>query len=128
MTLRSNTAFVERELPDLVSREIQVCKDIITSAEKILRECCSQESDLADQASNEEVCAEARRQKERAGKFLRELQGREEEIKEGSFDGCCEDCGVEIGKERLRAQLVTHHCVSCKEQKEMRGTQYAVAV
>lgn len=124
----SSNAFLGRELPALVSHQIQVCKEIIESAQKTLEECRGQEADLVDQASNEEVCAEARRQKERAEKFLRELRGREKEIEEGTFDGCCEDCGVEIGKERLRTQLVTHHCVSCKECKEVRGVQYAVAV
>ena len=48
---------------------------------------------------------------------LRDIEGAEARMREGTY-GDCEDCGGEIGFERLLAQPTAIRCVLCQDQYE----------
>ncbi len=48
---------------------------------------------------------------------LTRMEEAERKLKEGSY-GICEDCGEEIGEERLRVQPYAIRCVPCQEKVE----------
>lgn len=50
-------------------------------------------------------------------KALREVEAAQERIREGVY-GCCEDCGVEIPYERLRAYPSARRCIADQERYE----------
>lgn len=62
-------------------------------------------------ADTELVVADTRRQELTR---MEEAMGR---LAEGSY-GVCEECGVDIGEERLRAVPYATHCISCQTRQE----------
>src|SRR5579885_3424987 len=54
--------------------------------------------------------------------FLAKIEEAVARIDEGTY-GRCEECGNEIGIERLKARPVTTFCISCKSAQEARERQ-----
>ncbi|HUA34969.1 MAG TPA: RNA polymerase-binding protein DksA [Candidatus Binataceae bacterium] len=59
------------------------------------------------------------RMRDRERKLLGKIDEAFERLEEGSY-GKCEECGNEIGIERLKARPVTTLCISCKSAQEAR--------
>ncbi|OGP81456.1 MAG: RNA polymerase-binding protein DksA [Deltaproteobacteria bacterium RBG_13_65_10] len=55
--------------------------------------------------------------RERERKLLKKIQEALSRLDDGSF-GVCEECGEDIGAERLRARPVTTLCIACKTRLE----------
>ena len=59
------------------------------------------------------------RMRDRERKLLGKIDEAFERLDDGSY-GRCEECGNEIGIERLKARPVTTLCISCKSAQEAR--------
>jgi DnaK suppressor protein len=55
--------------------------------------------------------------RDRERKLLNKIQEALARLEDGSF-GICEECGEEIGVERLRVRPVTTLCIDCKKRLE----------
>ncbi|MBL4824850.1 MAG: RNA polymerase-binding protein DksA [SAR324 cluster bacterium] len=73
--------------------------------------------DPNDRASLETEHINNLRIRDRERKLLGKVEEALERVENKTF-GYCEECGVEIGKERLLIRPVTTFCVSCKESLE----------
>ena len=79
-------------------------------------------ADPADRATLESDRNFLLRLRDRERKLLGKIEEAFERIEEGSY-GRCEECGGEIGIERLKARPVTTFCISCKSAQEARERQ-----
>lgn len=55
--------------------------------------------------------------RDRERKLINKIEEALQRIEEGVY-GVCEDCGEEIGVERLKARPVTTLCIQCKAEQE----------
>ena len=79
-------------------------------------------ADPTDRASLESDRNFLLRMKDRERKLLAKIDEAFARIEDGSY-GRCEECGLEIGLERLKARPVTTLCISCKSSQEARERQ-----
>jgi DnaK suppressor protein len=75
--------------------------------------------DPTDRASLESDRALILRMRDRERKLLAKIDGAVKRLDTGSY-GRCEECGDEIGLERLKARPVTTLCIACKSDQEAR--------
>ena len=73
--------------------------------------------DPNDRAAMETEHITVLRIRDRERKLLGKIEEALERIEDGSF-GSCEECGEDIGVERLKIRPVTTYCISCKEVQE----------
>ena len=73
--------------------------------------------DPTDRASLEDNRNLLLRIRDRERKLISKIDEALGRIEDGSY-GKCEECGAEIGLERLRARLVTTLCIDCKSLQE----------
>ena len=73
--------------------------------------------DPTDRASLEDNRNLTLRIRDRERKLISKIDEALGRIEDGSY-GRCEECGGEIGVERLRARPVTTLCIACKSQQE----------
>ena len=71
----------------------------------------------ADRAALESDRNATLRIRDRERKLINKIDEALERIEAGGF-GVCEECGDEIGVERLRARPVTTLCIQCKAEQE----------
>ena len=71
----------------------------------------------ADRAALESDRNATLRIRDRERKLISKIDEALGRIEDGSY-GKCEECGGEIGVERLRARPVTTLCINCKSQQE----------
>lgn len=57
--------------------------------------------------------------RDRERKLITKIDEALDRIADGTF-GVCEECGEQIGAERLRARPVTTLCIECKNEQERR--------
>jgi DnaK suppressor protein len=75
--------------------------------------------DPTDRASLESDRALILRMRDRDRKLLTKIDKAVNRLDTGTY-GRCEECGDEIGLERLRARPVTTLCIACKSDQEAR--------
>jgi len=80
--------------------------------------------DEVDLASTEAGQSLNLRLRDRERVLLKKIDETLKKIEDGTF-GICEECGEEIGIERLKARPVTDLCVRCKEEQEKREKLFA---
>ena len=73
--------------------------------------------DLIDQASSETDSTLALRIRERDSRLIGKIKDALARLQDGSF-GICEECGMRISEERLKARPVATLCIRCKEKQE----------
>lgn len=78
--------------------------------------------DETDRATNEEGFGLELRTRDRESRLLRKIDRSLEMLSQGHY-GYCEECGEEIGVERLQARLTATLCIDCKGMAEMRERQ-----
>lgn len=71
----------------------------------------------ADRAALESDRNATLRIRDRERKLINKIEEALQRIEEGAY-GICEECGDEIGVERLRARPVTTLCIQCKAEQE----------
>lgn len=76
-------------------------------------------ADPTDRASLESDRNFLLRMRDRERKLLGKIDEAFARIDDGSY-GRCEECGGEIGLERLKARPVTTLCIECKSEQEAR--------
>lgn len=79
-------------------------------------------ADPADRALLESDRSFLLRMRDRERKLLAKINEAFARIDEGTY-GRCEECGLEIGLERLKARPVTTLCIACKSTQEERERQ-----
>ena len=79
-------------------------------------------ADPTDRASLESDRIFLLRMKDRERKLLSKIDEAFARLGDGSY-GRCEECGGEIGVERLKARPVTTLCIECKSEQEERERQ-----
>jgi RNA polymerase-binding transcription factor len=101
-------------------------REILEEAERALgalntkaEEACA---DPSDRASLESDRAFLLRLRDRERKLLSKIDEAVARIEDGSY-GLCEECGDQIGIERLKARPVTTLCIGCKSAQEARERQ-----
>jgi RNA polymerase-binding transcription factor len=116
----------QREL-DLFHRLLEERKrDILLEAERALGAMNSGPdetyADPNDRASLESDRNFLLRMRDRERKLLTKIDEAFARIEDGSY-GRCQECGSDIGIERLRARPVTTLCITCKSAQEVRERQ-----
>jgi len=98
-------------------------RDILSEAERALgsmnQKTGEAYADPTDRASLESDRNLLLRMRDRERKLLSKIDEAFERIDSGSY-GRCEECGEEIGLERLKARPVTTLCIACKSAQEAR--------
>jgi DnaK suppressor protein len=97
-------------------------RDILSEAERAVGEIHGTEETLADPTDRASVESDRiflLRMKDRERKLLSKIDEAFARLHDGSY-GRCEECGSEIGVERLRARPVTTLCIQCKSEQEER--------
>jgi DnaK suppressor protein len=79
-------------------------------------------ADPTDRATLESDRAFLLRIRDRERKLLGKIDAAVARIEDGTY-GRCEECGEEIGIERLKARPVTTLCIACKSAQEARERQ-----
>ncbi|HWO41450.1 MAG TPA: RNA polymerase-binding protein DksA [Candidatus Eisenbacteria bacterium] len=74
--------------------------------------------DPSDRASMEANRNSILRIRDRERKLIFKIQDALQRLDNGAY-GICEECGEEIGIERLKARPVTTLCIECKSKQEM---------
>lgn len=74
--------------------------------------------DPADRASMESNRNSVLRIRDRERKLIFKIQEALRRLDDGTY-GICEECGEEIGIERLKARPVTTLCIGCKSSQEI---------
>ena len=78
--------------------------------------------DDGDRASDEREKALTLRLKARSDFYRKKIMKALNKIERGEF-GDCEECGAEIGEERLEARPTATMCINCKEEQEQKEGQ-----
>jgi DnaK suppressor protein len=87
-----------------------------------MQEGAAKYPDPIDRASQEEGFSLELRARDRERKLIKKIEEALERIQNGSY-GYCEDCGAEIGVQRLEARLTATQCIECKTVAEIREKQ-----
>lgn len=97
-------------------------REILQEAERALGTMNGVEeayADPTDRAALESDRNFLLRMRDRERKLLGKIDEAFERIGDGTY-GRCEECGGEIGVERLKARPVTTFCIGCKSAQEAR--------
>lgn len=100
-----------QELLDEVSRTVHTMQDETAN-----------HPDPNDRASQETDMALELRSRDRERKLIKKIEEAIQTIDSGEY-GFCEQCGVEIGVQRLEARPTATLCVDCKTLDEIREKQ-----
>ena len=96
-------------LDDLYSKAAETTADMIETEENF--------ADPADRATAESDRNFLLTIRERERKLVIKIREALQKIEDGNF-GECEECGDDIGLERLKARPVTTLCIECKRKQE----------
>jgi DnaK suppressor protein len=100
-----------QELLDEVSRTVHTMQDETAN-----------HPDPNDRASQETDMALELRSRDRERKLIKKIEEAIQTLESGEY-GYCEQCGVEIGVQRLEARPTATLCVDCKTLDEIREKQ-----
>jgi DnaK suppressor protein len=78
--------------------------------------------DPNDRASQETDMSLELRSRDRERKLIKKIDESLKRMESGDY-GYCDNCGVEIGLERLEARPTAEMCIDCKTQDELRERQ-----
>ncbi len=97
--------------------EAEIHQDVERSREDVFSTLAGPVTDTGDEAVADELSDIDSTELSRDLQELRELQAAQTRIAEGKY-GVCEDCGKDIGIERLRAQPAARRCYDCQRVHE----------
>lgn len=90
-----------------------------------MKEDATNFSDPADRATQEEEFALELRARDRERKLIRKIEKTIARVDDDDY-GFCDDCGIEIGLQRLEVRPTAEHCIDCKTTREIKEKQIAV--
>lgn len=98
----------------------QRMQELRSEAEKTVVDMDEDENfpDPADRASMESNRNSVLRIRDRERKLIFKIQEALRRLDDGNY-GICEECGEEIGLERLKVRPVTTLCIGCKSSQEI---------
>ena len=99
------------ELEEEIARTVQLMRDVPENP-----------PDPNDRASQETDMSLELRSRDRERKLIKKIDEAIERINTGDY-GYCDNCGVEIGIERLEARPTAEMCIDCKTVDEIREKQ-----
>jgi|GEM_PF-332776 len=121
-------SLVHRENAYLSDKQIEKIQRVLLSEkEKILGKKRDEESfhldrnelsDPNDEASMNQLASQELRFRNREEFYLKKINKSLSSVERGAY-GLCDDCGVEIGFERLIARPTAEMCITCKEEAEL---------
>jgi DnaK suppressor protein len=101
-------------------------QEILNEADRVVDEMNNDAeggyADPTDRATLESDRNFQLRLRDRERKLLSKIEEAFARLDEGTY-GRCEECGGDIGIERLKARPVTTFCISCKSAQEARERQ-----
>jgi RNA polymerase-binding transcription factor DksA len=97
--------------------EAEIHQDAQRSREDVFSALAGPVTDRKDEALADELSALDDAELSRDLQESRELAAAQGRIREGKY-GICEDCGQDIGFERLRAQPAARRCFDCQRVHE----------
>ncbi len=97
----------------------QELEEEITRTVHQLRDEPENPSDPNDRASQETDMSLELRSRDRERKLIKKIDEAMERIETSEY-GYCDNCGVEIGVERLEARPTAELCIDCKTLEEIR--------
>ena len=111
-------------------------KDLLGLREELLKEAEKVEqgeidvvaedmADVADRSSLETDRNFTLRLLDRDRKLLHKIDDALSRLEKGEF-GMCDECGEDIGSERLKARPVATLCIACKEESEAKEKRAAL--
>lgn len=119
---------MSRENSYLTDKQIKHLKDTLLKAkEDIMNRQSAQEdycldknelSDPLDEASINVQTSHQLRFRNRELFYLKKINQSLHRIEAGTY-GLCEECGIEIGNDRLVARPTAEMCINCKEESEL---------
>jgi DnaK suppressor protein len=86
------------------------------------REINKETKDEVDSANDNILVSTSFRFTNRENFYLKKIKKALKKIEEGEY-GLCEDCGVEITYQRLKARPTSELCINCKEESEREENQ-----
>ena len=101
--------FLNQMLDDILRKGEETIEDMTETREVY--------ADPADRATAESDRSFTLRLRDRERKLIKKIQQAQQRIEDGSF-GECDECGEDIGVERLKARPVTTLCINCKSRQE----------
>ena len=101
--------FLNQMLDDILRKGEETIEDMTETREVY--------ADPADRATAESDRSFTLRLRDRERKLIKKIQQALQRIEDGSF-GECDECGDDIGVERLKARPVTTLCINCKSRQE----------
>jgi DnaK suppressor protein len=104
---------------DLLDRWLQ---ELLSQADNTVMGLIDGEARLADpldRAALDNECSYTLRIRDRESILIRKIKASLDDIEDGLY-GICEDCGRDIGIERLNARPVARRCIRCKTLQEER--------
>jgi DnaK suppressor protein len=98
----------------------QRMQELRSEADKTVEDMDEDENfpDPTDRASMESNRNSVLRIRDRERKLIFKIQDALSRLDDGTY-GICEECGEEIGIERLKARPVTTLCIECKSSQEI---------
>ncbi len=90
-----------------------------------MKEDATNFSDPADRATQEEEFALELRARDRERKLIRKIENTIARLDDDDY-GYCDDCGIEIGLQRLEVRPTAELCIDCKTTREIKEKQIAV--
>jgi len=104
---------LKSDLGEDIDRTVHTLQDEVTAF-----------ADPNDRASQETDIAIELRNRDRERKLIKKIDETISRIESGDY-GFCENCGVEIGIERLEARPTATLCIDCKTLQEIKERQMA---
>jgi DnaK suppressor protein len=101
----------KKELEEEIARTVHQMRDVPENP-----------PDLNDRASQETDMTLELRSRDRERKLIKKIEEAIERIDRNEY-GYCQDCGAEIGLERLEARPTAELCIDCKTMDEIREKQ-----
>lgn len=110
----------ERDLESFKSLLQDRRRGLLSGAEKTVHRMVGGKENFpepVDRAALESDRNATLRIRDRERKLINKIEDALDRIDDGSF-GVCEECGEQIGAERLKARPVTTLCIECKNEQE----------
>ena len=110
----------ERELESFKSLLQERRQGLLNGAEKTVHRMVKGKENFpepVDRAALESDRNATLRIRDRERKLINKIEEALDRIEDGTF-GVCEECGEQIGAERLKARPVTTLCIECKNEQE----------
>jgi DnaK suppressor protein len=102
-------------------------QDLMAGVDKTIHHMQDEAANFADpndRATQEEEFSLELRTRDRERKLMTKIDDAIERIENGDY-GFCDECGIEIGRERLEARPTATLCIDCKTLDEIREKQVA---